>query len=222
MTDAELGDGELGDGELGDGELGDGPLCEDDVGPEPMAEVERWVGEARAAGVHEWDAMVVATADATGAPSARVVLLRGLDARGFCFYTSFASRKGRELAENARAAIVLHWREQGRQVRATGTVTRLTADESSAYWQSRPRASRLSAWASRQSAPIADREALEREVAAAAARFGDGDVPRPPFWGGFRVVPDEVELWQHRDDRLHDRLAYHRAGDAWVRARLQP
>jgi pyridoxamine 5'-phosphate oxidase len=199
-----------------------GELSEAEVGSEPMAEVERWVEAARTAGVRDWDAMVVATCDAAGVPSARVVLLRGLDERGFCFYSSYDSRKGRELAENPRAAIVLHWREQGRQVRAVGTVTRLAPEESSAYWRNRPLASQLSAWASRQSDPVDDRATLEVEVAAVAARFGDTDVPLPPFWGGYRVTPDEVELWQHRDDRLHDRIAYRRVGETWVRIRLQP
>ena len=197
-------------------------LSERDVGPDPMTEVVRWVDEARAADVRDWDAMVVATADAAGVPSARVVLLRGLDQHGFRFYTSYQSRKGAELTANARAAIVLHWREQGRQIRAVGTVTRLAPDESSAYWRSRPRASQLSAWASRQSEPVAGREALEQEVERLATRFRDDDVPLPPFWGGYLVTPDEVELWQHRDDRLHDRIAYRREGQAWRRTRLQP
>jgi pyridoxamine 5'-phosphate oxidase len=197
-------------------------LSEDDVGPEPMAEVVKWAEEARVAGVRDWDAMVVATATDAGLPSARVVLLRGLDERGFCFYSNYESRKGRELASNPRAAIVLHWREQGRQVRAVGAVARLAPDESSPYWRSRPLASRISAWASRQSEPIADRAALEREVAAVEGRFGHGDVPLPEFWGGYLLVPDEVELWQHRDDRLHDRLEFRRSGVTWVRTRLQP
>jgi pyridoxamine 5'-phosphate oxidase len=200
----------------------DSGLSEDDLGFEPMAEVARWVEEARAAQVRDWDAMVVATADGAGVPSARVVLLRGLDERGLRFYSSYASRKGRELEANPRAALVLHWREQGRQVRAVGAVTRLGADESAAYWRSRPVASQLSAWASHQSEPIADRAALETEVTAVGERFGDGDVPLPPFWGGYLVTPDEVELWQHRDDRLHDRLVFRRTDEGWVRTRLQP
>jgi pyridoxamine 5'-phosphate oxidase len=197
-------------------------LTEADLGPEPMPEVARWADAARDAGVRDWDAMVVATSDTAGVPSARVVLLRGLDERGFCFYSSYDSRKGRELADNPRAAIVLHWREQGRQVRAVGAVTRLTPEESSAYWRNRPLASRLSAWASRQSEPVDDRATLEAEVVAVAARFPETDVPLPPFWGGYRVAPDEVELWQHRDDRLHDRIAYRRTGARWTRTRLQP
>jgi pyridoxamine 5'-phosphate oxidase len=188
-----------------------------------MAEVAQWVEEARRAEVRDWDAMVVATADAAGVPSARAVLLRGLDARGFCFYTNYESRKGRELADNPRAALVLLWREQGRQIRAVGSVGRLTPDESRAYWDQRPEGSRLSAWASHQSAPVADRAALEAEVAAVRRRFGVGEIPLPEFWGGFRIVPDEVELWQHRDDRLHDRVEYRRRADgSWVVGRLQP
>jgi pyridoxamine 5'-phosphate oxidase len=197
-------------------------LTEADLGPEPMPEVARWADAARDAGVRDWDAMVVATSDTAGVPSARVVLLRGLDERGFCFYSSYDSRKGRELADNPRAAIVLHWREQGRQVRAVGAVTRLAPEESSAYWHNRPLASRLSAWASRQSEPVDDRATLEAEVAAVATRFREPEVPLPPFWGGYRVAPDEVELWQHRDDRLHDRIAYRRTGARWTRTRLQP
>lgn len=199
-------------------------LDERDVDPDPLVQVQRWIDDARRDGVRDWDAMVVATADASAAPSARVVLLRGVDGQGFCFYSNYESRKGRELAENPRAALVLHWREQGRQVRVTGAVSRLTAVESVGYWDRRPRASRLSAWASRQSQPVDGRAALEAAVEAARARFGDdGDVALPPFWGGYRVVPDELELWQYREDRLHDRLEYRRAPDgSWAISRLQP
>src|SRR5262245_44121549 len=194
----------------------DRELREDQVSADPIEELGRWVDEAQRDGVRDWDAMVVATADAAGAPSARVVLLRGLDDRGLCFYSSYESRKGRELDANPRAALVLHWREQGRQVRVTGRVTRLTPDESTAYWRNRPLESRWSAWASRQSETVADRAALERAVDEVRARFGDGDVPLPPFWGGFCVEPDEIELWQHRDDRLHDRLRYRRSDHGWT------
>jgi pyridoxamine 5'-phosphate oxidase len=197
-------------------------LREADVDGRPIRQLQQWVDEARQSRVADWDAMVVATADASGAPSARVVLLRGVDDRGLRFYSNYESRKGRELAENPRAAIVLHWREQGRQVRATGAVSRLTPEESTEYWRARPPASRVSAWASHQSAPIDGRERLEAEVAELAARFPGDDVPLPPFWGGYLLTPDEVELWQHRDDRLHDRLRYRRAGDGWVLERLQP
>ena len=199
-------------------------LDERDVDPDPLVAVRGWVEDARQDGVKDWDAMVVATADASAAPSARVVLLRGVDDRGFCFYSNYESRKGRELAENPRAALVLHWREQGRQVRAAGVVSRMTVAEAMGYWDRRPRPSRLSAWASRQSQPVDGRAALEAAVLAVRERFGDdGDIALPPFWGGYRVVPDELELWQHRDDRLHDRLEYRRAPDgSWAVTRLQP
>lgn len=197
-------------------------LDEQDAAPDPMTQFGRWFAEAEAAGVLDRDAMVVATGDRDGNPNARVVLLRGVDERGFRFYTNFESVKGRELAERPWAALVLHWREQGRQVRVTGAVTRLEDRESLQYWRNRPRASRLSAWASRQSEPIADRPTLEAAAAELAGRFGDDDVPLPPFWGGYLVTPDTVEFWQHRDDRLHDRLRYRRSGGGWVRARLQP
>lgn len=197
-------------------------LGEQDAPPDPMSQFRRWFAEAEAAGVVDHDAMVVATADRGGDPNARVVLLRGVDERGFRFYTNFESAKGRELAERPRAALVLHWREQGRQVRITGAVTRLDDQESLAYWRHRPRASRLSAWASRQSEPIADRSTLETAAAEIADRFGDEEVPLPPFWGGYLVTPDAVEFWQHRDDRLHDRLRYQRSDEGWVCQRLQP
>lgn len=197
-------------------------LRESDVAPDPMTTVVEWVEAARVAGVRDWDAMVVATATVEALPSARVVLLRGVDQAGFRFYSSYESRKGRELAANPRAAVVLHWGPQGRQVRAVGNVERMRPDQSRGYWDARPLASRLSAWASRQSEPVADREVLERTVEEVATRFGDGDVDLPPFWGGYLVRPDEVELWQHRDDRLHDRIAYRRTSDGWARTRLQP
>jgi pyridoxamine 5'-phosphate oxidase len=200
-----------------------GELRASNVAPDPITQIERWIDDARSAEVRDWDAMVVATADASGAPSARMVLLRGVDQRGLRFYTNHHSAKGRDLAANPRAALVLHWRELGRQVRVTGGVTPLTSEESLEYWQSRPRASRLSAWASHQSEPIADRAALEAAVEEMRGRFGDdGDIPLPPFWGGFLVEPQEVELWQHRDDRLHDRLRYRNVSGAWVIDRLQP
>jgi pyridoxamine 5'-phosphate oxidase len=150
------------------------------------------------------------------------VLLRGVDGRGLTFFTNRTSRKGRELGENPRAALVLHWWELGRQVRVEGRVEPVSDEESDAYWRSRPRASRIAAWASRQSRPIRDRGELEAAFAEQEARFGDGDVPLPPFWGGYRVVPDVVELWTHADNRLHDRLRYTRVEDGWRRERLAP
>jgi pyridoxamine 5'-phosphate oxidase len=197
-------------------------LRESDVAADPIEQFRRWFSAAEVEGVAALDAMVVATTDAAGAPSARVVLLRGFDHDGFRFYTSYDSAKGADLAANPRAALVWHWPEQGRQVRAIGPVTRLPAADSEAYWRNRPRASRISAWASRQSEPIADRAALEAAAAEVEARFDADDVPLPPFWGGYLVTPEAVEFWQHRDDRLHDRLRYRPAGAGWTLDRLQP
>lgn len=202
--------------------MADRPLTEHTVDPDPFVEVGRWFDDAVAHGALQPEAMTVATADVDGRPSARMVLLRDLDGRGFTFFTNYDSRKGRELAANPYAAIVLHWPEVERQVRATGRIERVSAAESDAYWVTRPHGSQVGAWASRQSDVAADRAALEAEVARQEARFGDGDVPRPDGWGGFRLVPDEIELWQHRDDRLHDRIRYRRAGESWAIERLQP
>jgi pyridoxamine 5'-phosphate oxidase len=197
-------------------------LSESAAARDPIAQFTAWYEDARAALGDDADAVVVATADASGAPSARVVLLRGFDARGFCFYTNYESRKGDELSVNARAAMVFHWPALHRQVRVTGAVERVSDAESDAYWANRPVPSRLSAWASNQSAPIGSRRALEDAAAQVAGRFEGGDVPRPEFWGGYRVVPEEVEFWLHRDDRLHDRVRYRRSAGAWVIDRLQP
>jgi pyridoxamine 5'-phosphate oxidase len=198
-------------------------LREGDVDPDPIEQFRRWYDDAGARGVVARDAMIVSSATPDGRPSARAVLLRGLDERGFAFYTNFESRKGRELDANPHAAVLFHWPEVQRQVRATGTVERVSQAESEVYWNNRPRASRISAWASEQSETIGSREQLEALAAEAEARFGDGDVPLPPFWGGYRLAPQELELWQHRDDRLHDRLRYTRTDDgAWIVERLQP
>lgn len=196
-------------------------LSENAVASDPITQFASWYEDARAALGDDADAVVVATADASGAPSARVVLLRGFDDRGFCFFTNYESRKGDELRVNARAALVWHWPALHRQVRVTGPVERVSADESDAYWANRPVASRLSAWASKQSAPVANRRELEDAVADVTARFGD-QVPRPAFWGGYRVVPEAVEFWLHRDDRLHDRVRYRSTRDGWAVDRLQP
>jgi pyridoxamine 5'-phosphate oxidase len=198
-------------------------LREDDIDADPMQQFQRWYDDAQARGVVAPDAMIVASATPDGRPSARAVLLRGVDGRGFAFFTNYESRKGRELDANPYAAILFHWPEVHRQVRATGPVARVSQEESEAYWNNRPRPSRISAWASAQSEPIGSREELEALAAAAEERFGDGDVPLPPFWGGFRLEPNELELWEHRDDRLHDRLRYRRTDDGmWVVDRLQP
>jgi pyridoxamine 5'-phosphate oxidase len=166
--------------------------------------------------------MTLATATADGMPSARVVLLRGLDERGFTFFTNRTSRKGEELAANPQAALVFHWWELGRQLRIEGPVEELSGEESAEYWRTRPRGSQIAAWASRQSRPLGEREELDRSVAQLHERFGEESVPLPPFWGGYRVVPRSIELWEHRDDRLHDRMRYVLEGTTWRAERLAP
>ena len=188
----------------------------------PLQQLASWLEDAQAAALTQPDAMTLATASADGVPSARMVLLRGLDDRGAVFYTNAASRKGRELLENPRAALVFHWEPLGRQVRLEGPVERVDDEESDAYFASRPLPSRLGAWASDQSRPIKSREALMERYAETAARFADGPVPRPPYWYGFRVVPDAVEFWEHGAHRLHDRIRYTRAGAGWIAERLAP
>jgi pyridoxamine 5'-phosphate oxidase len=199
------------------------PLHAGDLDPDPIVQFGRWYADAEEHGQLQPDAMVVATSTPDGRPSARMVLLRGVD-HGFWFFTNFESRKGEELAANPHVAVAFHWPEVLRQVRATGRVERLTDAESDAYWHARPRASRVSAWASAQSRPVATREELEARAHEIDASFEGADVTRPVGWGGFRVVPDEIELWQHRDDRLHDRFVYARdpSGVGWTITRLQP
>jgi pyridoxamine 5'-phosphate oxidase len=198
-------------------------LDERDVASDPIAQFRVWLAEAIAADPLDPTTMTLATVDAAGQPSARIVLLKGCDERGFVFFTNYDSRKARELAANPRAALVFYWPALDRQVRVEGTVGKTSRDETAAYFATRPLAARLSAWASRQSAPIAGREPLERAAAAQAAHFAGGDVPAPDFWGGYRLQPDAVELWQGRANRLHDRLLYRRAeGGSWTVERLQP
>ena len=197
-------------------------LSETDVDPDPIRQFERWFADAVSAQVLEPNAMTLATASRDGVPSARIVLLKGVDAHGFVFFTDYRSRKGAELGENPLAALTFLWKEIERQVRITGSVSRVSTEESEAYFRTRPPGSRLGAWASHQSAMLASREELEARVRDVAVRFPDGDVPLPPHWGGFRVTPDEIELWQGRPDRLHDRLLYRREENGWAITRLSP
>ncbi len=194
-----------------------------DLLPDPIAQFRRWLDEARVAGVEMPEAMTLATAAPDGQPSARTVLLKGADADGFRFFTNTESRKGRELAENPRAALVFHWpQEPRRQVTVAGPVEPLPRDEAEAYFRTRPLGSRLGAWASRQSTVVPDREVLDRAFAEAESTYGD-DPPLPPWWGGYLLRPDRVELWQNRPNRLHDRFRYERGPDgSWALERLAP
>lgn len=193
-----------------------------DLDPDPFKQFDTWFQQALGAGLTEPTAMTLATASRDGRPSARTVLLKGFDPRGFIFYTNHGSRKARELEENPHAALVLHWAPLERQVCITGTVSRASRDEAEAYFRTRPRASQLGAWASRQSEVVESREELERQMAELEARFRDREVPLPPFWGGFRLAPQTLEFWQGRAGRLHDRLRYRRDGGRWVIERLSP
>lgn len=197
-------------------------LDEEDVSHDPIVEFARWFADAQAAHVEEPNAMVLATATVDGSPSARVVLLKAFDERGFVFFTDYRSRKGSELEDNPRAALVLHWKELERQVRITGPVERTSIEDSEAYFRSRPIGSRLGAWVSHQSAVIPSRTALEAGLAEVEERFAEGDVPLPPYWGGYRVRPETIEFWQGRESRLHDRIRYLRSGEAWRIERLAP
>ena len=197
-------------------------LKEAEVDPDPTRQFERWFADALAAQVLEPNAMTLSTASRDGVPSGRIVLLKGVDARGFAFYTDYRSRKSAELAENPLAALTFLWKEIERQVRITGSVSRVSSEESEAYFRSRPVGSRIGAWASHQSAVIPDRGDLEDRVQTVSERFANGDVPLPSHWGGFRVMPDEIEFWQGRPDRLHDRIRYRHEATAWVIERLSP
>lgn len=204
-----------------------GGLSESDLAADPITMFERWYVEARDAGVREPNAMVVATTDPDGAPSARFVLLKAVDdeqrdERGFVFYTNQSSRKGRALAAEPRIALLFPWHDLERQVRVEGVADPLSREEVGAYFAQRPRGSQLGAWASHQSQPVAGREELERAYAEAEQRYAAGDVPVPDEWGGYRVVPQAVEFWQGRIGRMHDRLVYRRTTDGWRTERLAP
>jgi pyridoxamine 5'-phosphate oxidase len=198
-------------------------LSEDCVDADPIRQFEAWLAQALAAEVPEPHAMALATATPDGRPSARLVLLRGLDERGFTFFTNYDSRKGRELEANPFAALVFYWTELERQVRVEGRVSRTSADESDAYFRGRPTGSKLGAWASKQSVVLPSRAVLEMEMAKFLRRYPGDDVPRPPNWGGYRLTPEVLEFWQGRPNRLHDRIRYRRSdGAAWVIERLSP
>ena len=194
-----------------------------DLLPDPLAQFALWLDEARAAGIEMPEAMTLATADAAGRPSARTVLMKGADAEGFRFFTNTESRKGRELAENPSAALVFHWPQQPRrQVTVFGAVEPLPREEAEAYFRTRPLGSRLGAWASRQTTVIARRDELDHAFAQAEAAYGD-DPPLPPWWGGYLLRPERLELWKNRDNRLHDRFRYDRRPDgSWLLERLAP
>jgi pyridoxamine 5'-phosphate oxidase len=189
-------------------------LDEHEVEQDPIAQFHAWYREAGS------EAVTLVTASADAVPSGRMVLLKGADESGFVFYTNYASAKARDLAANPRAALVFFW-PPDRQVRVSGTVAGVGREESERYWRNRPRPSQLSAWASRQSEVVESRRVLEERVAELDTQFGD-EVPCPPFWGGYRLVPDAIEFWHHREDRLHDRLRYRRDGRGWVLERLAP
>jgi pyridoxamine 5'-phosphate oxidase len=198
-------------------------LKESDADPNPTEQFRRWFDEALAADLHEPNAMTVATATPEGRPSARIVLLKGFDERGFVFYTNYEGRKSGELETNPYAALVFYWGELERQVRIEGRVSRVSEEESDAYFAGRPRGSQLGAWVSEQSRPVEGRSALEERLRELEAEYESREVPRPPFWGGYRVEPEVIEFWQGRENRLHDRLLYRRSDDeGWRRERLQP
>ncbi len=197
-------------------------LDESRVLADPFAQFGLWMNEAIEVEANEPTAMTLSTVDTENRPSSRVVLLKGFDSDGFVFYTNYESRKGRAINENFNVALNFFWPELERQVNISGSATRISAAESEEYFRSRPLASRIGAWASQQSSKLASREELEQRVAEIAAKYADGNVPLPPFWGGFRVTPVRMEFWQGRRSRLHDRICYELNGDLWEISRLSP
>jgi pyridoxamine 5'-phosphate oxidase len=198
------------------------PLRESDLDPDPFRQFEAWFEEARVAGIELAEAAALASASRDGRPSVRMVLVKSFGERGFVFYSGYESRKGRELAENPRAALCFYWHALGRQARVEGAVERVAPEESTAYFATRPLGSRLSATVSRQSEVVSSRDELEAAVKELRTRYGDEVIPLPPDWGGFRLAPDVFEFWQHREDRLHDRFRYRPAGSDWLIERLAP
>jgi pyridoxamine 5'-phosphate oxidase len=204
-------------------EYGDRGLDLPDLERDPVAMFRRWFDDTVAAGLHEPNAMVVATVGSDGRPSSRVVLLKGLDERGFVFFTNLESRKVREIEANPQVSLLFPWHDLQRQVRVEGTASRVSTEEDEAYFASRPRESQLGAWASPQSQVVASRAALDERYGGVLSRFADADaVPLPPFWGGLRIVPEAVEFWQGRKGRMHDRLRYVRSPEGWAVERLAP
>ncbi|HZY65859.1 MAG TPA: pyridoxamine 5'-phosphate oxidase [Rubrobacteraceae bacterium] len=197
-------------------------LHESDAHPNPVDQFRKWFEEALSAGLHEPNAMTLATVAPDGKPSARVVLLKGYDERGFVFYTNYEGRKARELEANPNCALAFYWGELERQVRIEGRAARVPAEESDAYFASRPHGSRLGAWASKQSQPVENRDRLEERLRELEVEYEVREIPRPPFWGGYRVEPESMEFWQGRENRLHDRLLYTRHNGDWKIRRLQP
>ncbi|MGG6270591.1 pyridoxamine 5'-phosphate oxidase [Leptolyngbya sp. AN03gr2] len=197
-------------------------LNESDVDPNPFVQFRRWFDQAVNAELPEPNAMTLATASQDGIPAARIVLLKAVDDRGFTFFTNYNSAKGKELEANPQAALVFLWTELERQVRIVGSVEKITSEESDGYFFSRPHNSRLGAWASDQSEVIPNRDVLEEKLAALKSEYENREVPRPPHWGGYRVIPREIEFWQGRSSRLHDRLRYRHQNGAWVIDRLSP